>query len=495
MIYFENAQVEFFGQPMAYFPYFSTPDPTVKRKSGFLYPLTLYNSMYGFGVQAPYYWALAPDYDLTLTPRIMSRQGPLMKGEWRQRLDSGYYTIALSGIYQLDKDYFLDKYRTTDYPSYRDFRGSIETRGRFAITDKWNWGWDGLLPTDPLYYYRLRSFQLSATTPTHVQTGFTEGINHSSIITGNGNRSYFDARSIYYYGFSVADVQSQIPIIHPVVDYFYTFDQPVFGGEARLPHQPDEPEPQHRGVRSDLAAGDPRPARARRQRRSRRQDPGQLPAARHSRQLQPLLRRSELEAHLSPIRSASNSRRSRSLRADVAAMSIENQPGVSNYIAPGDRTEFRAMPTVGVEYRYPFINVQSWGTQTITPIAQIIVRPNETQIGKLPNEDSQSLIFDDSNLFKINKFSGWDRIEGGGRANVGLQYTAQFNRAGFVNVMFGQSYQLFGTNSFAVGDVTNTGLGTGLDTNAPTTWRGCRTSPTAPTRSPPATASITTPWR
>jgi LPS-assembly protein len=32
-------------------------------------------------------------------------------------------------------------------------------------------------------------------------------------------------------------------------------------------------------------------------------------------------------------------------------------------------------------------------------------------------------------------------------------------------VMFGQSYQLFGTNSFAVGDVTNTGLGTGLDTN------------------------------
>ena len=147
-------------------------------------------------------------------------------------------------------------------------------------------------------------------------------------------------------------------------------------------------------------------------------------------------------------------------------MSIENQPGVSNYIAPGDRTEFRAMPTVGVEYRYPFINVQSWGTQTITPIAQVIVRPNETLIGKLPNEDSQSLIFDDSNLFKIDKFSGWDRIEGGGRANVGLQYTAQFNRAGFVNVLFGQSYQLFGVNSFAVGDVTNTGLGTGLDTNA-----------------------------
>jgi LPS-assembly protein len=47
----------------------------------------------------------------------------------------------------------------------------------------------------------------------------------------------------------------------------------------------------------------------------------------------------------------------------------------------------RATPTVGLEDRYPFIGVQSWGTQTIEPIAQLIIRPNETAIGKLPNED------------------------------------------------------------------------------------------------------------
>jgi LPS-assembly protein len=154
-----------------------------------------------------------------------------------------------------------------------------------------------------------------------------------------------------------------------------------------------------------------------------------------------------------------------SVRADAAAMSIKSQIGVSNYFTPGDSTEFRAMPTVGLEYRYPFINVQAWGTQTVEPIAQVIVRPNEPSIGRLPNEDSQSLIFDDTNLFKINKFAGWDRIEGGGRANVGVQYTAQFNRGGSVNAMFGQSYQLFGTNSFAVTDSTNTGVSSGLDTN------------------------------
>ena len=123
------------------------------------------------------------------------------------------------------------------------------------------------------------------------------------------------------------------------------------------------------------------------------------------------------------------------------------------------------MPAVGLEYRYPFISVQPWGTQTIEPIAQLIVRPNESQIGKMPNEDAQSLIFDDSNLFSVNKFSGWDRIEGGTRLNAGVQYTAQFNRGGFVNVLFGQSYQLFGQNSFAVPDAVNTGLNSGLETS------------------------------
>jgi len=54
----------------------------------------------------------------------------------------------------------------------------------------------------------------------------------------------------------------------------------------------------------------------------------------------------------------------------------------------------------------------------------LIFRPDETGIGLLPNEDAQSLIYDDSNLFKVNKFSGWDRVEGGSRANVGFQYTA-----------------------------------------------------------------------
>src|ERR1700744_2337807 len=76
------------------------------------------------------------------------------------------------------------------------------------------------------------------------------------------------------------------------------------------------------------------------------------------------------------------------------------------------------------------------------------------------------MTFDTSNLFEVDKFSGWDRVEGGGRANAGVQATTQFDHGGSVTAVFGQSYQLFGLNSFAVQDVTNTGVDSGLATPA-----------------------------
>ena len=128
------------------------------------------------------------------------------------------------------------------------------------------------------------------------------------------------------------------------------------------------------------------------------------------------------------------------------------------------------MPTAGMEVRWPFISVHSWGTQVFEPIGQVIVRPNETEIGRFPNEDAQSLVFDDTNLFAIDKYSGYDRVEGGTRANVGVQYTANIHRYGTVNALFGQSYHLAGKNSFAhsgqfdgTGQETGYGLQSGLE--------------------------------
>jgi LPS-assembly protein len=474
MIYFEDSRLEFWGHPIAWMPYFSAPDPTVKRKTGLLIPEVTSSSVYGLGVEIPYYWALAPDYDATFAPKITTKQGPLLQGEFRQRLLNGAYAIRAAGIYQLDKDYFAPTSGATA-PGYRDFRGSVESTGQFALTDKWIWGWSGIALTDKTFLqdYNPRLSRYTAndsffggtsggTSQTYLG-GASEGTSQL-YLTGKGDRSYFDARGIYYLGFSNADSQSQIPVIHPVIDYNYTFNHPVLDGEL--------------GYNINFTSLS---------RQSANFDPVTMSAMTGGTCTQtanPAIKTtascvlhgvpgiySRFSAEMNWKRSFTDSLGQvftpfASLRADAGAMSINSDPGVSNFIDTGDSSLVRAMPMVGLEYRFPFIDVTSWGTQTIEPIAQVIARPNETQIGRWPNEDAQSFVFDDSNLFRVDKFSGWDRVEGGGRANYGVQYTAQFNQGGFVNALLGQSYNLFGKNSFAQADVANSSLQSGLDTTA-----------------------------
>ena len=90
----------------------------------------------------------------------------------------------------------------------------------------------------------------------------------------------------------------------------------------------------------------------------------------------------------------------------------------------GNASNFSAssvLPGVGLEYRYPLIVRADWGSQIFEPIAQVIARPSERKKRTLPNEDAQSLVFDDTNLFEWSKFSGYDRVEGGTRLNAGAQ--------------------------------------------------------------------------
>jgi len=463
MIYFESARLEAFGYPLFYWPYLSTPDPTVKRKSGLLIPKLGYSSTLGATYSQAYFWALAPNYDLTVTPTLSSKQGLLLQTEWRHRLINGSYSVRAAGIFQADPGAFEKRF-TPLYPGDKDpgdrlFRGNIDTTGQFALNNNWVWGWDGSLVTDRMVIpdYALRTY-FAMMDP--LKSGGLETVSQL-YLTGRGDHSYFDARLMYFYGLSASDVQSQLPIVHPVVDYQNKKREPFLGGEfsyraniTSLSRESADFDPitqnafstgQCDRVTADPTVKTPMDCILR-----------GFPGTYSRGSAEATWKRTLIDPwgeKWTPFVS---------LRGDIAALSVQNETGVANYLPTGDSTVGRFMPAVGVEYHYPFISVHSWGTQTIEPIAQLIVRPSETQIGKLPNEDAQSLVFDDTNLFSLNKFSGWDRIEGGTRLNAGIQYTAQFNGAGTFNALFGQSYQLFGQNSFAIADTVNTGLSSGL---------------------------------
>lgn len=455
-IYFEDARFELLGVPIAYFPYFWAPDPTVKRKTGFLAPRVLYSRYYGTAFQAPFFWNLAPNYDITFAPMYTTRQGPLALAEWRHRVMDGAYSIRASGIFQQDRS-AIQKLAGVGSAGDRDFRGAIETKGDFRLSRNWFWGWDASLFTDNAYAPQYK-----------VTKQGSEAISQAYLF-GRGANSYFDARAISIYGLSPIDIQRQLPFLHPLIDYKYKFDHPVFGGEltynvnlTSLSRQQADYDP----ISSAVAAG---PLFSDGRNVCDSADPAAVKtrancilrgiAGNYTRlSAETQWRRSFIDSFgqiFTPFLYA---------RADVAAVAINPDASTGNFINTNTTGPARVTPAIGLDYRYPFISVHSWGTQTIEPRVQVIARPNEGQIGRFPNEDSQSLLFDDANLFSISKFSGWDRVEGGTRANVALQYSAHFNDAGYLNALFGQSYQLFGRNSYGVPDMANTGMLSGLET-------------------------------
>ena len=148
--------------------------------------------------------------------------------------------------------------------------------------------------------------------------------------------------------------------------------------------------------------------------------------------------------------------------ANSGAVRIYTNASQTNFVQSG--TTGNVIPGIGLEYRYPFLASTRLGTVLFEPIGQIIARPNN-EIGTrtLVNIDSQSLVFDSSNLFQWNKFSGYDRFETGVRANYGGQFSLNFKNGGSATFIAGQSAQIAGTNAYATPDAANIGLSSGLD--------------------------------
>ena len=79
--------------PIFYFPKLSHPDPTVKRRSGFLVPTFTNSSNIGLGLDVPYFWDISDDKDLTFTPRMYSNNEPLYLAEYRQDFSKSFLIL------------------------------------------------------------------------------------------------------------------------------------------------------------------------------------------------------------------------------------------------------------------------------------------------------------------------------------------------------------------------------------------------------------------
>ncbi len=481
-VYYEGAQMLVWGFPVFYMPYFSSPDSTVNKQTGVLAPQFVSGGYLGYGISIPYFINLAPSYDLTLIPTYLSKQGLLGEVDWRQRLTNGQYSIKMTGIDEQDPGAFpIYPYGAGD----QRMRGSIETKGNFFLNQDWQFGWDGTWLSDKFFAndYKLQGIDFSSY--------YFQDIVSSIYLRGQADHSFFDLSAYHFEGTTANDDNLTLPQAVPVFDYNRVFMLPAdrtngIGGEATVDVNITNVTQSNAAFQStglqtfdnayhlynvcETAVGDkyvntyyPGACMLRSIAGDYTRASGQVSWQRSYIDTIGEVWKPFVFARLDGEQTALNETGSITYASGLGTSTVANSSQAA-FFSGGDQGAFaRGMAGFGLEWQYPFALTNSWGSQTITPIAQFIARPSEVIPRIQPNEDAQSLVFDDTNLFAWNKFSGYDRIEGGTRLNYGAQYTANFANGGHANVVAGESIQVAGQNSYTLYDMANTGMDSGLD--------------------------------
>ena len=105
-----------------------------------------------------------------------------------------------------------------------------------------------------------------------------------------------------------------------------------------------------------------------------------------------------------------------------------------------DGWHFRGIGALAADFKWPLIGQLWGGSQRLTPRIQLVLTP-PTENLDIPNEDARAVDLEDSNLFALNRFPGYDRWEDGSRVTYGLEWA--FDRPKFsVDAVIGQSYRL-----------------------------------------------------
>jgi LPS-assembly protein len=481
-IYYENAQLQFWGVPVFWMPYFSSPDPTVNKQTGLLAPTIVNSINLGYGASFPYFINLAPSYDLTLIPTYLSKQGLLGQIDWRQRLSNGVYNIRLTGIDQQQPDLFAPW--PYDAGNIR-FRGSIETNGSFFLNDMWQFGWNGTFMTDKFFLndYRLQGINFD--------NFYFQDVVSSVYLRGQSAQSYFDLSAYRFEGTTAYDDNRTLPLAVPVFDFNRVINLPAdrtngLGGELTIDANIANINQTNAAFQStglqtfdnafhlynvcETVVGNtsvntyfPGKCLLRSIAGDYTRASGQV-SWQHG-YIDPIgeVWKPFVFARLDGEATELNETGSITYASAAGVSTVANSSQAAFFSGSSQGSFARGMAGAGLEYRFPFVSTSAWGTQSVTPIAQFIARPSEITPRIQPDEDSQSLVFDETNLFAWNKFSGYDRVEGGTRLNYGLQYAADFANGGHANFVGGQSIQVAGQNSYTLFDPANVGLESGLD--------------------------------
>lgn len=385
---FRGGRMQIFGITLPLLPIFSLATGGAGGGvSGFLVPDISLSHSRGFEIALPYYHRIGPNRDFTITPHVYTKKLPAIEARYREL--NRYGAFQIGGFLTYGRIEELTELGEPEETGEKGIRGYFEASGRFQLSPLWSITGSTRIASDKTVARRY---------------DITEDDRLRSFINAEriSPNSYISIAGWAFEGLRVDDVQKRIPIALPAIDAHFRIDPPALGGIIEL-------------QANSLS----------------------------------ILR----------IEGQDTQRAFASARWDIRRLTNWGQEVVFTGYARGDiyhtddsastpvplyRGEdgwhARGIGALAVDVKWPFIGPLFGGEQRLAPRVQVVLTPPTPNLD-IPNEDARSVDLEDSNLFALNRFPGYDRWEDGSRITYGVDWSYERPNLSIMSTI-GQSYRI-----------------------------------------------------
>ncbi len=387
-VYYRGARLHLFGLATPPLPGFSHSVGD-RNETGLLAPSFALTRLNGVEAVLPVNFALGPNRSLVVAPHLFTSELPMLEARFKALTANGAYAITGYGTYsRRAEDLGSATALADDFGSERAFRGYLDGVGRFQLDPNWSLSGSLRLVTDRTF---LRRYDISD----------EDRLRTNLAIERIDADSYFAINGWAVQTLRVGDRQGMQPVALPEIDYRRRFTG-LLGGTLQV-------------QANTLAIG----------RKAGQDTQRAFTSATWSvRGLTTMGQEVTLTAFA----------RADAYNADdTVATAVDQYRGLDGFHG-------RAIGALTADVRWPFVGELFGGVQRLTPRVQLVATPKTENID-IPNEDARAVDLEDSNLFALNRFPGYDRWEDSSRVTYGADWALDLPGVA-ITANIGQSYRL-----------------------------------------------------
>ena len=381
---FTGGRLQLFGIDLPLLPIFSLTSGS-GGSAGWLVPDISLSTKKGLELAVPYHWKIAPNRDLTFTPHLYTGVWPALEARYRELNRIGAFQVG--GFITYGTIESADLTATDD--EGKGIRAYFEANGKAQLDPLWSITGSIRAASDKTV---TRRYDLT-------RDDRLRNVVNAERISPN---AYVSIAGWAFQGLRPEDEQKQIPIALPAVDARFRIDDPVLDGRIEL----------QANSLSILRIEGQDTQRA-------------FASARWD------LRRLTSWGHELLLTGYA--------RGDVYHTSNSESTDVLIY-RDTDGWHARGIAALAADARWPLIGAAFGGVQRLTPRVQVVLTPPTPNVA-IPNEDARAIDLEDSNLFALNRFPGYDRWEDGSRVTYGVDWTLDRPNLSIMTTI-GQSYRI-----------------------------------------------------